>query len=285
MITLFRRSGKPLTARVEMAVQAFLVPKRATASDLELALLQSAQAHCLSDDELDIAAWRWAPPRNNGSRVTVLLVHGWSSRGSHMGAFVAPLLRAGMEVWTFDAHAHGDSAGTYSSVAHHARSVQLVASAMGRTDGIIAHSVGSPAALMACALGLSPRVSVHLAGPSSLRRVAVAAGLLVGLNDAEIPDYLNAIERVAGLPLHEAAPPALTARLAHRGLLLHDPADREVPYAESLELSRHWVQAELRPLKNLGHRRLLQDPGVVDESVAFLLSEIGNVSTRGGAEA
>src|ERR1043166_8169499 len=52
-----------------------------------------------------LAAWRW------GHGPTVLLVHGWEGRGSQLGAFVEPLVAAGLSVVAFDAPGHGDSPG------------------------------------------------------------------------------------------------------------------------------------------------------------------------------
>jgi len=255
---------------VGRAVHAFLTPERAVATEAERPLLNQADARRLTGEGQDLAVWHWRPPASAEGAPAVLLVHGWNSRGSHLGAFVPPLLAAGFGVWAFDAHAHGDSGGGTSSVVHHARSVHLVAQAAGDIAAVIAHSVGSPATLLAVGWGLSLRASVHLAGPAALRRVALAAAHAGGLEPAHTPAYLAAIERLAGLPLDDVQPPALTAALRHRGLLWHDPADREIPFAESEELARHWPGAELRRAPGLGHRRLLRDPAVIAASIAFL---------------
>lgn len=255
---------------VRHAVQAFLKPERVVATEAEQQLLNRAEAQRLSGEGQDLAVWRWRPPAPAADAPAVLLVHGWNSRGSHLGAFVPPLLAAGFTVWTFDAHAHGDSGGAVSSVVHHARSVWRVAQAAGDIAAVIAHSVGSPATLLAAGWGLSLQASVHLAGPAALRRVALAAADAGGLDPAHTPAYLAAIEQMAGLPLDAVQPPALTAPLRHRGLLWHDPADREIPIAESEALAAHWPDAALRRVTGLGHRRLLRDPAVIASSIDFL---------------
>lgn len=42
---------------------------------------------------------------------TILLVHGWQSRGTALRSFVPKLKEAGFRVVAFDAAAHGDSSG------------------------------------------------------------------------------------------------------------------------------------------------------------------------------
>src|SRR5882724_4574089 len=47
-----------------------------------------------------------------GKGPLVVLVHGWNGRASQLGAFVEPLVRAGLQVVAFDAPGPGASAGT-----------------------------------------------------------------------------------------------------------------------------------------------------------------------------
>ncbi len=260
------------TETVKKALHAFLVPQHVEATAVEQALLKQGDVHHIASDGMNIQAWSWKPVSSNRRIRKVLLVHGWNSRGSHLGEFVLPLLHLGMEVWTFDAHAHGSSTGVYSSVTHHARSILHVAKAMQHVDGVVAHSVGSPATILACNWGLSPSASIHLAGPSSLRRVAIVAGRMTGVSDLEMNEYLAGIETVARLPLADVEVSLTAKKLTHAGLLFHDPQDKEVPFKDSMELVACWPHSELRAVSNLGHRRILKDPQVIEETVTFLNS-------------
>jgi hypothetical protein len=53
-------------------------------------------------------------------------------------------------------------------------------------------------------------------------------------------------------------------------LVLHDFADREVHFTHGEALASAWPGARLRSLQNLGHRRMLREPSVLDEIVDFL---------------
>lgn len=254
---------------VESVLEAFLIPRRAAATAEEIALLRSARAHSVSVDGQRLHAWQWGL----GERA-VLLVHGWESRASHLAGFVGPLLRAGLRVVAFDALAHGDSEGDWSTVAHHARSVRAVADRVGPVSAVIAHSVGSPASLLAFRSGLAVRASVHIGGPASLARVATRVAAAAGLPVDRVPQFLAAVERRAGLPLATVDLPSIAEGLAHPGLLLHDPEDREIPFGESERLAAHWPIAMLVPTPGLGHRRILRDPAVIERVVDFVAQSV-----------
>jgi pimeloyl-ACP methyl ester carboxylesterase len=201
-----------------------------------------------------------------------MLLHGWDSRGSHMGAFVAPLLEAGFRVVTLDALSHGDSEGDRSSVTHHAQSALQVAHAAGGIHLVVGHSVGSLAALLAMNQGLAVKGSVHLAGPSSMWRVAQAAAPALGLKAEEFAAFANGVAAFAGLPLRAADAVALSRSQTTPALLVYDPADAEIPFAESELLARSWPQANLVPMPDVGHRKILRAPQAVQWAVAFAKS-------------
>ena len=81
------------------------------------------------------------------------------------------LLAVGLGVVGFDSPAHGQSEGERTNVVDIGEAVRSVAAAVGPVDAVLAHSVGSPAALHAFTTGLEVRASVHIAGPASLLRV------------------------------------------------------------------------------------------------------------------
>ena len=244
-------------------------PRRAELTEAETQLLRSGTAHTLKANGNTLAGWSWgdAAPR-------VLLVHGWDSRASHLGQFVEPLRRAGFQVWAFDGPAHGDSTGSLSSVVHHGKAILAIADAFGPFNGLVAHSVGSPAALYAFHNGMQVRSSVHIAGPASLKRVILHLAQAIGLTTAETEDLIRLTETHIGQSVDSMELDALADGFRHPALLLHDPADREVPYAESCALAEVWRNAKLVEVAGAGHRRIIGDPKAIAASVEHLTSAI-----------
>jgi len=53
-------------------------------------------------------------------------------------------------------------------------------------------------------------------------------------------------------------------------LVIHDREDREVPFSEGRRHVLNWPGARLQATRGLGHRRLLEDPAVIEAAVDFI---------------
>ena len=253
--------------------QAFSTPRRAQSAAVDASLLVSARRQWVTHDNLELAGLCWgsAGPK-------VLLVHGWESCAIHLGGFVEPLLGAGFQVYAFDAPAHGDSQGKTASVFHIGRALLAIAQKHGPFDGLVAHSVGSPAALYAFRYGMTVKASVHVAGPSSLERVLGRLSETVGLDSSDFQRLRAMVEAHAGTPIAEMELENLAPALKHAGLLLHDPQDGEVPFTESVILRAAWPQARLAEVHGSGHRRIISHPQTIKVALDHLKMSIANPS-------
>jgi hypothetical protein len=69
--------------------------------------------------------------------------------------------------------------------------------------------------------------------------------------------------------------PTQVTRIAPPPLLtVHDPADRETRYADSVAIARVWPEAELMTAKDLGHWRLLRDEATITRAVDFVTTGV-----------
>lgn len=236
----------------------------ATARELTFDVtLRSPRAH---DARLPIAGWRW------GHGPTVLLVHGWEGRGSQLGAFVAPLVAAGLSVVAFDAPGHGDSPSNRLYLTDLADTIADVAAAIGPLHGIVAHSFGAAGVLLAGTRnGVSaPRnvfVSPNVIIDDAVRRFA----RMVGLDDA---DRIALEQRLAD---HTGMTPEalrlerlVGERDGHSLLVLHDRDDREVNFEHGERLAQIWPNATLHPTTALGHRKILRDEDILCRALDVL---------------
>jgi predicted alpha/beta hydrolase family esterase len=201
---------------------------------------------------------------------TILLVHGWESRGAHLQQLVSPLRHAGFRVVSFDAPAHGESEGDQTHVGEFGQVVLMLPQVIGEIDGVIAHSAGSPAVLYAVSQGLQIDASVHIAGPFSFERVLERHAALCGLDVAGYNAFRELVLGDLGFDPALLDEQALSQHLAHHGLLIHDLDDKEVPVNESHRLLGSWRNAVLETVEGLGHRRIIKDKGVVKSVVSFL---------------
>lgn len=216
-----------------------------------------------------VTAWRW------GHGPSVLLVHGWEGRGAQLGELVEPLVRAGLSVVAFDAPGHGDSPGHRLYLTDMADCVVDVARAVGPLHGIVAHSVGAAAVLLAHQRGgVDARRNVMLA-PSALFGDTVAQfGRTVALDDRDCGALERQLADHAGVELAALELDRLVGRRESALLVIHDRGDREVPFHHGERLAATWPQAKLHATTGLGHRRILRDDQVITEAVDFLCREV-----------
>jgi pimeloyl-ACP methyl ester carboxylesterase len=245
-------------------LRAFLTPTRVAASSAEAQLLLTGRSSALLCSGQSIPTWTW------GKGPCVVLAHGWDSRGSHLGSFIPGLTELGFSVTLYDAPAHGDAAGSMSSVVHMGKALSAVARSLGDVSAVIAHSAGSAAALWAFDHGLAVTCSVHLAGPSTLENVISAAARSAALPPNEYQTFRTEVADFIGAAIEDMGVDRLAPALRHPGLIVHDPDDRFVPFSESEALHDLWPASKLVPVPGLGHRRILIDPRVNSECVRFI---------------
>ncbi|HEX7840892.1 MAG TPA: alpha/beta fold hydrolase [Kofleriaceae bacterium] len=212
-----------------------------------------------------IAAWRW------GHGPAALLVHGWEGRGAQLGAFVEPLVRAGLSVVAFDAPGHGDSPGRRLYLADMADCVADVAQAIGPLHAIVAHSFGAAAALMAHGRGaVDARRNVMIA-PNALIDEAVARfAHTVALDERDRTLLEHQLASHNGVTVAALGVEQLVGQRDAALLVIHDRDDREVPFRHGERLAATWRNATLHATSGLGHRRILRDVAVIAEVTAFV---------------
>jgi pimeloyl-ACP methyl ester carboxylesterase len=257
-------SASAVDGRMAAAHHAFSVPERIPMDAAERAALADAADKPLHHDGLKLARWTL------GAGPRVVLVHGWNGRGAQLLGFAAPLVDAGFSVTLFDLPGHGNSTGNTASVVHAGHALRALAQDIGEVHAVIAHSMGSAAALWAFSRGITVKRSVHLAGPSSLTPVVRGMAAAHGLGPGDAAAFAGWVEGLIGMPLACVDLERLRPGLRHPALILHDAEDRTVPIAASQALHAAWPGSRFERLAGLGHRRLLQDADVIARSVAFV---------------
>ncbi len=217
---------------------------------------------------IDVAAWRW------GEGPTVLLVHGWEGRGAQLGAFIEPLVAAGMSVVTFDAPGHGDTPGHRLYLSDMADCVGQLAEHIegqwGRLHAIIAHSFGAAATLLAHQrYGTDAPRNVFVAPAPLASRAIGGFSEMLALEDTDKNAMIDRISVESGVSFEDLSVERIVGDRDAGLLILHDEGDREVSHEQAQILAATWPSAQLITTTGLGHRRILRDPAVLAEAVAY----------------
>jgi pimeloyl-ACP methyl ester carboxylesterase len=257
-----------------LAERLFTTPRRHPRPERERGILASGRPFHVdvrlrsprwAGERVRVAAWRW------GFGPTILLVHGWEGRGSQLGAFIEPLVEAGLSVVAFDAPGHGDSPGHRLYLTDHADVVADVAAATGPIHGLVAHSFGAAATLLAHARnGLDVARNVMLAPNVIIDDSLARFSELVGLDAAERALLEQQLAVNSGVPIETLRLDRLASPRTSGLLVIHDRADHEVGVRHGEELAALWPNAQLQITDGLGHRRILRDAEVIARTVAFV---------------
>jgi len=260
-----QRASPGLAAR--WAERLFCTPPRRAISERMAAWLAGARRFDLPVSGRRVAAWSWGE-RGPG----VLILHGWGSRGARFVDLGGALLASGFRVVTFDAPGHGASSGRLSSGPEFARAAIAVATAVGPVSAVVGHSLGGFAAALALDGGLPARRAVFIAPSANADSYSEQFASLLGVADPVMESMRARLERRLGFEWENMNIPALAAAMRIPLLVIHDRGDREVPWDNGAAIAGAWPGAELVTTAGLGHHRIVNDPAVIRQVLAFLHS-------------
>jgi len=201
----------------------------------------------------------------------VLLVHGWRSRASRYAGFITRLLELGYSPVSYDAPAHGDSDGEVASILGHQKIIRALEERHGPFEGVIAHSLGVPFALYAVREGVAAKRLVMISGIADFGYLADAFCAELGLGPKLNRELRRSIER-GYFDGDEQIWSRFSVTTGKADLLvIHNDEDDVVDPQQARVLLRNYGErAHFLPTTGLGHRKILSDPAVIAEAVAFL---------------
>lgn len=255
---------------VERAVEIFCKPSDIARHRAASADDSGAVVSRLNVGEHDVQIYRWGDP---SAQPYVLLAHGWSDFALHLLPLVNALRAAGFAAVTFDQPGHGRSSGETATLPEFARCIAAVGRHFGRATAVIGHSMGGAAVAIALHDGLAADRAVLIAPPADLAAAADRFADLVGLAAHLRARLHRALEarasvRFADLEAHRSVP-----AIGKPALIIHDLADREVPWSEGERYARYWPASRMLSTNGLGHNRILGDTGVIGAVLDFLRGE------------
>lgn len=251
--------------------------QRRPASPQDQEVLRSAETFRVNGPQGSLCVYRW--PGIEASAPKVLLVHGWESRAGRLAKWVEPLRRSGFEVVALDLPAHGESDGRRTHPPEATSAVGVVAAEAGPFYGLVGHSFGA----VCCAVAVTgeeltgePPLPVEklvlVAGSDRLSDVLHRYAETVGLNERVLRGLHDAIAALSGRPVEAFSVSAGMASCPVPTLVVHDPEDGEVPYADAEAVASAAPAGVLMTTEGLGHHRIIRDPGVIERAVGFLSS-------------
>jgi len=244
----------------------WLTPPRFKTPASDHPSLASSNIKSLAFDEHDITTFRWVQ-----SGPTVLLVHGWSGRGTQLGAFVEPLVNAGYRVLSFDAPAHGRSSGKQTNLYEISNTILALQRRYGKFHAIISHSFGNPCTALAIQHGLKTDRLVSISPPATTIGLIDKFTQALNIANKTRGKLVKRIENIFGAHIWEdLSMKNLVKQINQPAMVIHDVNDTDIPWKEGQAVAHNWNNAPFMLTTGLGHRRILRDEKVINAAVEFI---------------
>lgn len=199
----------------------------------------------------------------------VLLVHGWSGRGTQLCKIAEALIQQGYSTVSFDAPAHGHSPGNITDMTQFIQCATHLDSLYGPFEFAAGHSLGGMTLLNAVKNGMQLKALAIIGSGDLVSDIAEDFVLKIGLKP-EIRDIMKArFDKRSGFDIEtlSASHAALFVKIPV--LVVHDTHDMDVPLSSAKHIASKLADHELLITEHLGHRKILGNETVIRHVISF----------------
>lgn len=204
------------------------------------------------------------------SEKKILLVHGWSGRGTQLFKIADELLKEGYSTVSFDAPAHGKSPGKTTIMLDFIATILEIDDQFGPFEAAIGHSLGGMSVLNAIKKGLKVNRAVVIGSGDLVQDIMddFVAKLKLKPN---VSTYLSSFfEKKYGEKMNSFSAFLAAKETEIPVLVIHDNNDPEVPVKAGIHIHKYLKNGELLLTDGLGHRKILGNHKVIEKTVQFI---------------
>jgi pimeloyl-ACP methyl ester carboxylesterase len=205
------------------------------------------------------------------SNKKILLVHGWSGRGTQLVKIADTFLEKGFSTISFDAPAHGKSGTKTTLMLEFIESILEVEKVYGPFEFAIGHSLGGMSILNAIKKGLQVKKAVVIGSGNSVINIVNTFVEKIGLPNKVALIMKNNFEKKYQFEMESFSGYVAAKDVQLPVLVVHDNDDEDIPVSEAHHLAENLSNKEILITNNLGHRKILGDTTVISKIVEFLL--------------
>ncbi|TFB09846.1 alpha/beta hydrolase [Candidatus Marinimicrobia bacterium MT.SAG.3] len=255
---------------VRIADRLFFTPMGLPRPASEMPYYESASHSTIEYDGKKVAVYSWGEGEE-----TLILVHGWASRGTRLGHLAEPLNKKGYRVISFDMPAHGDSEGKSANLFDGSEIISKLCEKFSPVRAIIGHSFGG--------MALSNAIHRHklkiervviIASPFTMDYIVESFRIFINIttnvSDTMIARIQKRFKESRDLDVFDLSVDSFANKLKMPFLVIHDREDRDVPYDQGEGYANSLPNVEFVTTTGLGHRRILRDPEIISKIVKFI---------------
>ena len=216
----------------KMAFELFCTPYTKTRYKLPAKIFDQAEKLSLKVGHNTVNGFKWTTPVNNSDK-TILICHGFDSSSYRFADYIQPLLDEGFNVIAFDAPGHGTSTGKTITVLLYRSMIKLADEKHGPFYGIMAHSFGGLAAVLALEEDkeLACRKLVLIAPSTETIHAIETFFNYLKLTSSVRKEFIKLIEDLSGNPPHWFSVSRAIHNILPQTLWIHDKQDTITPFS------------------------------------------------------
>ena len=200
----------------------------------------------------------------------VLLVHGWSGRGTQLCKIADELIMSGYVTVSFDAPAHGKSPGNSTIMVDFIASIIEIDKQFGPFEAAIGHSLGGMSVMNAIKEGLKVEKAIIIGSGDIVEHITDDFVAKLGLKPIISKLLCERFEQKYGGKMNDYSAYKAAETTLIPTLVIHDKNDPEVPVKAGINIHNHLKNGELMLTEKLGHRKILADQQVIEKIINFI---------------
>lgn len=204
------------------------------------------------------------------SEKKILLVHGWSGRGTQLSKIAEELLKLGYSTISFDAPAHGKSPGKTTIMSEFVESILEIENQYGPFEAAIGHSLGGMSLMNAVKKGLNINDLVVIGSGDIVQDILDDFVKKLKLKPIASTHLRLHFENKykEEMDNYSAYKSAIEVKIPV--LVVHDNYDLEVPVKAAINIQKHLKNGELFLTNELGHQKILGNQEVIEKIMKFI---------------
>lgn len=203
----------------------------------------------------------------------ILLVHGWSGRGTQLFKIADELLQNGYSTVSFDAPAHGKSDGKTTIMSEFIASILEIEKQFGPFKFAIGHSLGGMSVLNAIKDRLSVEKAIIIGSGDIVQDILDEFIFKLGLEQKISQNLRNLFENKYQVKMDDFSAYRAAQKIEIPVLVIHDNDDPEVPVKAGIHINENLRNGSLFLTDGLGHRKILGNQNVIRKILEFVKND------------
>jgi len=249
------------------AVKIFKTPIKFKTPDREKMMANSAKKEFLFIPELNKKVMVYT---YGYSKRKVLLIHGWSGRGTQLYKIADKLLENGFMTISFDGPAHGKSTGKTTMMKEFVTAAQLIEEKYGPFEIAIGHSLGGMTVLNSIKKGLSVKKAIVIGAGDIISDIIADFVKKLDLKPIIIHRIKQHFYNKFGEHIDNYSASIAAKKVHVPTLVIHDTEDTDVLVSCAHNIRQNLEHGEILITNGLGHRRILKNSLVINRIIEFI---------------